>query len=644
MTGRLRTSAMRIHVGKESALTCWGRLILCVMLLNCTQYLGKKAPLDAAEDLHSYANNADVRVTHVDLDLHVDFDVKQLRGTCTLELAGESGELVLDTRELVIDKVEAAVSEQEFLDVEYELGEHDPVLGAPLRITLGGANRVRVHYATGLGASGLQWLTPRQTAGGEQPFLYTQSQAIHARSWIPLQDTPAVRATYSARIRTPRNLLAVMSAEMLSGTERTGEYKFTMPLAIPSYLIALAVGDIGFSPMSERTGVFAEHAMLASAAREFEDTEDMMQAVEQMYGPYRWGRYDILVLPPSFPFGGMENPRLTFVSPTVITGDKSLVSLIAHELAHSWSGNLVTNATWRDFWLNEGFTVYLEERIQEQVFGSDRSAMEALLEVEGLKREMADMDERDQILHVDLRGRDPDDGFTGVPYAKGAMFLRTLEKAVGRPVFDAYLRSYFEEFAFKSLTTGEFAKHLKENLLNRHPGDVQEISVEEWLQQPRLPTKRHEPESAELQQVVKLSQTWVDGAVDTQDLPVDSWTTQHWLRFLRVLPEDLPMERMEELDKAFRLTHSGNAEILSAWFLLSIRSGYNGIDEALEPFLLKVGRRKFVGPLYKELVKAGRYKDKIQQIYRKARPGYHPVLLQTLDPVLGWDIAGTPEY
>ncbi len=603
---------------------------LILLLISCAS-----RPGDPAKDLHSHANAAAVRMTHVDLDLDVDFEARRLRGICTLDVAGAEGDLVLDTRDLSIERVEASDGQAGFREVPFELGHADPILGAPLRIERGRGSKVRVKYSTGERASGLQWLEPAQTAGLRHPFLYTQSQAIHARSWIPLQDTPGARVTYSARVRTPPELLAVMSAEMLSGTERGGEYRFRMPLAIPSYLIALAVGDLAFRPTGERTGVYAEPSVVDAAAREFEDTEAMMRTVESLYGPYRWGRYDILVLPPAFPFGGMENPRLTFASPTVVAGDKSLVSLVAHELAHSWSGNLATNATWRDFWLNEGFTVYIEERIQEAVYGAERAAMESALEVEGLKNEMAAMDRRDQVLHVDLADRDPDEGFTGVPYIKGAMFLRTLEKAVGREAFDPFLRDYFEEFAFRSVTTAQFAAYLEAELLAGRPSVREAIPVRDWLELPGLPENRHEPVSAALAVAEASARRWGGGEVRAAQLETGDWTTQHWLRFLRSMPEGLAPERIAELDAAFGLTATGNAEILCDWLLLAVRNGYGAANGALRDFLTSVGRRKFLKPLYEELVKTAQGRERAAEIYAAARPGYHPMAVQTIDAIVG---------
>jgi leukotriene A-4 hydrolase/aminopeptidase len=592
------------------------------------------------QDLHSYSNPGEITVQHVSLDLSVDFEAKTLRGFATLAVkrqAGAKGPLVLDTRELNVSRTETSSDGGAFSETPFEIGEADKILGAPLRITIrDGATHVRVHYSTAPAASGLQWLEPAQTAGKKQPFLYSQSEPIHARSWIPLQDSPGVRVTYDATIRTPKNLAAVMSAEMSPGaaTERSGEYAFEMPQAIPAYLIAIGVGDLAFEQMSARTGVWSEPAIVGRAAAEFEDTEKMMQALEPLYGSYRWGRYDLLVLPPSFPFGGMENPRLTFATPTILAGDKSLVNLVAHELAHSWSGNLVTNATWRDFWLNEGFTVYLETRIQELVFGERRANMEAALEVEALKEEMKGFEPRDQILYVDLAGRDPDAGFTQVPYIKGMLFLRTIEQAVGREKFDAFLRAYFDHFAFQSITTGDFLGYLDEHLLSREPGLAEKLRIHEWIHEPGLPGNAALPVSDALRDVETLAKAWIGNPAELKQDSTAGWSTQEWLHFLRSLPEQLSTDPMRRLDEQFHLTEAGNSEIAHQWLLMSVRNRYEPAYARLEQFLTTVGRRKFLKPLYEELAKTPEGRERALRIYAKARSGYHPIAQATVDELL----------
>jgi leukotriene-A4 hydrolase len=605
------------------------------------------------EDAHSYSNPQSVKVTHVDLDWNVLFDKKILRGTATLmvervgELKTRLGYLILDTRDLTIEKVETSTSGARYFKAEFSLGATDKILGAPLNITMpSGTKFVRVHYATSPTASGLQWLEPAQTAGKKTPFMFSQAQAIHARSFIPIQDSPQVRITYTARVRTPKNLLAVMSAEGNSQTSaRGGDYRFKMTRPIPSYLIAIAVGDLQFRSLGRRTGVYTEPATLEKAAFELSDTEKMVAATEKIYGAYRWGRYDLLVLPPSFPFGGMENPMLTFATPTILAGDKSLVSLVAHELAHSWSGNLVTNATWRDFWLNEGFTTYLERRIIEAVYGLPRREMEATLGKRGLLEEMADLDERDEILYVDLKGRDPDEGFTGVPYEKGALFLRWLEEKVGRAKFDKFVRGYFDAHAFQSITTETFVNYLQKNLIDKQMSGggytsatlmtmVKREDVDEWIYKAGLPKNAPEPKSDAFEKVEAQAQNFASGKVAASAIQARAWTTQEWLHFLKSLPQDAGAQKMSELDRAFSLTKIGNSEIAFQWLLMSIKNNYAAADARLEEFLINIGRRKFVKPLFAELAKTEKGMTRAKAIYAKARPGYHPITQASIDEIL----------
>ena len=595
------------------------------------------------EDIHSYSNPQAVRVKNVDLDWTVSFEKKMLQGTATLSVSrGNSGDktapLILDTRDLNIEKTETSNDGKNFKQATFKLGATDKILGAPLTIELpSDAKFVRVFYSTSPNASGLQWLAPEQTAGKKQPFMFSQAQAIHARSFIPIQDSPQVRVTYSARVRTPKNLLAVMSAEGNSQTtQRGGDYNFKMTRAIPAYLIAIAVGDLQFKSLGKRTGVYTEPSMIEKSAFEFADTEKMVAATEKLFGAYRWGRYDLLVLPPSFPFGGMENPMLTFATPTILAGDKSLVSLVAHELAHSWSGNLVTNATWRDFWLNEGFTTYLERRIIEAVYGAPRREMEATLGRRSLEEEMLGLDDRDEILHVDLAGRDPDEGFTGVPYEKGALFLRHLEETVGRAKFDKFVRGYFDAHAFQSITTETFVNYLQKNLIAQNP-KVSRTDVDEWIYKAGLPKNAPQPKSDAFAKVETQVNAWLKNDITASGIQSTGWTTQEWLHFLTKLPTSIGAQRMAELDKAFDLTKIGNSEIAFQWLLMSIRNNYSPAYPRLEEFLTSIGRRKFVRPLFEELAKTPEGRTRAVAIYTKARSGYHPITAASVDTILKWE-------
>ena len=594
---------------------------------------------ESLKDIHSYGNPRQIAVNHVDLEIDVDFPRKILKGFATLSvlrsLAYPEGPLVLDTRDLAVKSTEASSDGVRFVPVRFELGTPDRILGAPLSVHLPAAAKfARIHYETRPAASGLQWLTPEQTAGKKHPYLFSQSQAIHARSWIPLQDSPGVRVTYSARVRVPPGMRALMSAENDPRVAADGQYRFSMPHPIPSYLIALAAGNIDRRSLSKRTAVYAEPPVLSKAAAEFDDMERMLEAAEDSYGPYRWSRYDVLVLPPSFPFGGMENPKLTFLTPTLLAGDRSLVAVVAHEAAHSWSGNLVTNATWSDFWLNEGFTTYIERRIQEKLYGPERAEMEALLERRELEAELKTLKPADQILYIDLKGRDPDDAVTQVAYVKGMLFLRSLEEQFGRDQFDSFLRDYFQNFAFKSITTIQFIEYLEKNLLGTNRSVSARIPVKQWIYEPGLPASAPLPKSDAFERVESLARSWLERRTLTAQLPAPRWTTHETLQFLRSLPQNLDRKRMAELDAVFHFTRSGNAEILQQWLLMSIRSHYETAYPKLESFLLEVGRRKYLKPLYQELASTPEGKKRALAIYAKARPRYHSIAQNTVDGLL----------
>jgi len=589
------------------------------------------------DDPHSHAKPNEIAVRHVSLDIGVDFDERRISGLATLELernSADATELVLDTWQLEI----AAVTLGDGTHALFELGDHDPLLGRSLTVHVGTSHTVVVHYATHPDARALQWLEPAQTASRKR-CLFTQSEPNLARSWVPLQDTPSVRIAYDATVRVPAELLALMSAE--NPTERTadGVYRFAMAQRVPAYLIALAVGDFEFRSLGERSGVYAEPSVVDAAAWEFADTESMMATAERLYGPYRWERYDMLVLPPSFPFGGMENPRLTFLTPTLLAGDRSLVSVIAHELAHSWSGNLVTNATWNDFWLNEGFTVYFETRIDEEVYGAEFAEMELQLGRQDLLTELPTLEPRNTWLELDLAGRDPDEGLSSVAYDKGQLFLRMLEQAVGRERFDVFLKDYFDRFAFQSMDTPTFLAHLISELLEPAGLTAEELSIEAWVHGPGLPDNAPVFASDAFDRAGQQAAHLVAGR-SAADLDTDGWSTHQWVHFTRALARDLDAAKLAEVDDAFDLSRSGNGEILEAWLQLAIDSGYvlesSVVDDSLASFLTRQGRLKYVKPLYKKLASTPKGLARAKRIYAVARPGYHPVATESIDRILGW--------
>lgn len=584
-------------------------------------------------DRHSFARPDQVAVRHVALDLSLDFDRRIAAGTCTLSIdrTDPDAPLMLDSSGLDITEVRDAASGT---PLSFSLGEVDAILGQALRIELAETTtRVAIQYATRPEeASAMQWLTAEQTSGSH-PFLFTQGQSILTRSWIPLQDSPGVRVTWNATIHAPKSLRPLMSAIRSGGNAGQG-WTFDMDKPVPSYLIALACGDLVKRDVSDRCAVWAEPAVVDKATAELEDMERMLSACEELFGPYRWERYDVLILPPAFPFGGMENPCLTFATPTILAGDKSLVALIAHELAHSWSGNLVTNATWRDFWLNEGFTVYLEQRIMEHVYGVERAKMEIALAMRGLAAELRRLPEPDQVLHVDLTGRNPDDGMTAVPYDKGAALLRRLEEVIGRAEFDALLRSWFDTHAFQSVTTADFEEWLSRQLLAEQPNVARQVDLGRWIHAGGLPADAPTPHAAAFEPVDAARQQVAEQKNAAALADCDDWTTQQWLRFLDGLPADATL--LTALDEARDFTDSGNSEILAAWLAIAIAADYQPAMPRLKQFLLEVGRRKFLVPLYKALLAAPNGKARAMAIYRQARPRYHSVSTNTLDKLLDW--------
>ncbi|MCU0454461.1 MAG: M1 family metallopeptidase [Bacteroidetes bacterium] len=587
-------------------------------------------------DPHSFARPEEVVVTHLHLDLTVSFERRQLSGTATLTIDNKTGapQLLLDTRDMTIEAVTLLPEDKA---ATWSLGETVPLLGQRLAVDIAPTTKqVAIRYATSPNAAALQWLEPAQTSGKKHPFLFTQSQAILARTWVPCQDGPGVRMTYSARIQVPPDLLALMSASNPTVRSRTGLYEFRMDQPIPSYLLALAVGDIAFKPVGARSGVYAEPSVIEKASWELADTEKMIEAAEKLYGPYRWERYDIIVLPPSFPFGGMENPRLTFATPTILAGDRSLVSLVAHELAHSWSGNLVTNATWNDFWLNEGFTTYFENRIMEATEGRPYSEMLAQLSLQDLRATVAELGDTSAMtkLKLDLEGRDPDEGVSDIAYNKGALFLRHLEEKVGREVWDIFLRNWFDEHAFRSSTTEEFVTYLQKKLIKGNQKFEKELDIHAWIYESGLPTTLPVITSEEFKRVDGEVDQWKSGAPPKQ-LSVTGWTTHHWLHFLKALPDQLTIQQMVALDAAFGFTRSGNSEILALWLQKAVASDYRKADGALESFLTGQGRRKFLRPLYAELAKTPDGMARAKAIYAKARPSYHSVSANTIDGILG---------
>jgi len=608
-------------------------------------------PVTDAVDVHTYARPEIARVYDVALDLTADFAAKTLSGTATLSISAAPGanQVVLDVKNLDIQDVRDEAGQP----LRYETGDNDAIKGQPLTVhfpafAANERRRIVIRYSTRPDAAALQWLSPSQTAGGEKPYLFSQGQAILTRTWVPTQDSPGIRQTYSARIVAPEDLTVVMSAEHLTpkgepAANGMKAWRFRMDHPIPPYLMALGIGDVDFAAFDERTGVYTEPSRLRATAWELESTAQMVDAAERLYGPYRWGRYDLLVLPPSFPFGGMENPRLTFATPTIIAGDRSLVSLVAHELAHSWSGNLVTNATWSDIWLNEGTTVYFENRIMEAVYGKDRAMQEQVLGWMTLQDELASNRPDDTKLHIDLTGRDPDDGLSEIPYEKGAAFLRTIERIVGRARFDAWLEGYFNRHAFQPMTAQGFLQDIRANLVKGDAALESELQLENWIYQPGLPSNAVAPVSHAFEPVDAAAVAFFRDKGPASAVPWADWNTQQRQRFLAWRPEGLragadwlTAAQLADLEAALNLANEGNAELTFAWLQIALAHRYQPAVATAEKFLTAQGRRKFVLPLFQTLWNEGDWGRPIaRRIYAEARPLYHPVTTGSVDQLVG---------
>jgi len=612
------------------------KLILATLFLTVIACQKKEQTEKATvvTDEHSYAKPELAVVKHLDLDIKVDFDTQTISGKASwlIDNVSKGNEIIFDENTLNITKVTLGDDEKE---TKFELGKDVEFHGKPLHVTIEPTTtKVNIYYSTTKEAVALQWLKPEQTADKKKPFLFSQGESVWSRTWIPCQDSPGVRFTYNAKVTVPKDLLAVMSAVNPQKKNDTGVYTFKQDKAIPSYLMAIAVGDIEFQSIDNRTGVYAEPSMLKKSAWEFTELGKMVVAAEKLYGPYRWGRYDVLVLPPSFPYGGMENPNLTFLTPGVIAGDRSLTSLLAHELGHSWSGNLVTNATWDDIWLNEGFTTYVEHRIGEAIFGKKEFEMQNVITRKELVDNVAEYGETspDTRLKVSLTGRNPDDGISMIPYVKGYAFLRVIENAVGREKFDVFIKNYFDAHAFKSITTEDFIKYYNENLIKGDKALADKIKAEDWIYKPGIPSNITPVSSADFDAIDKIQKSWRETGL--KGLSQKITTTSEKQYFIDHLPTDITPKEMEAIDAEFNFTKGGNFIIKRQWFVQAIIHQYKAANPAIEQFLVSISRTGSVMMLYKEMVKTPEGKVWAKQVFDKAKSGYHATTIQAVEGVL----------
>lgn len=608
--------------------------LLIIIVFAACQKKENTAKHEIVKDSHTFSKAAEAVVKHLDLDIKVDFDTQTISGKASwqIENVSKGNEIIFDENTLNITKVTLGDDEK---ITQFKLGKEVEFHGKPLHITIEpNTTKVNIYYSTTKESIALQWLKPEQTADKNKPFVFSQGESIWSRTWIPCQDSPGIRFTYSAKVTVPKDLMAVMSAVNPQQKNNTGIYTFKQEKAIPSYLMAIAVGDIEFKPIDNRTGVYAEHTVINKAKWEFAELGKMVNAAEKLFGPYQWGRYDVIVLPPSFPYGGMENPNLTFLTPTVLSGDRSLTSLLAHELGHSWSGNLVTNATWDDIWLNEGFTTYVEHRIGEEVFGVNEAKMQDVLSRKVLKTNLNEIgnDSPDSRLKVDTSERNPDDGLSEIPYEKGYAFLQTVEAAVGRKKFDKFLTNYFKDHAFQSITTEDFVDYFNKNLINDNKALADKIKLDEWVYKPGIPSNIIIPVSEDFNSIDNIQKTWRKTGVKKLSEKIKS--TNEKQHFIDYLPNDLTTQEMTAIDKEFNFTNGGNFVVRRQWFIQAIQHQYEEANPAIETFLTSYSRTGSLLPLYKEMIKTTEGKIWAKKVYVKAKAGYHATTIQAVEPLL----------
>ncbi|KAJ2823703.1 Leucyl aminopeptidase yscIV [Coemansia erecta] len=616
-------------------------------------------------DTCSLANLDQVTTDHIHLDLCVDFHTSTISGHATLTgtiLEDTVHSIVLDTNHLNIASVQVKQQNGEFVDTQYEhsLDAH-AAYGRALCIPLvpvpakGDTFCVRIGYATTSQGSAIQFLTPEQTLGKSHPYLFTQCQAIHARSLLPCQDSPSVKISYSASVRVPKPLTALMSA-IATGSSDEGDsivYSFEQKTTIPSYLVALVVGNLTSAKISDRCAVWSEPENIDACAWEFAEMENILQTAEDVVSPYLWGRYDLLVLPPSFPYGGMENPCLTFVTPTLLAGDRSLTNVLAHEIAHSWSGNLVTAKNWEHFWLNEGWTTYLERKITSRLSGEDARQLGLALGYKGLHDDVVriGVDSPLTALVPEFDGIDPDDAYSRVPYQKGSLLLYHLEQTLDPVIMKHITKMYVLEFSGRSITTGDFYDFLKRYvghyLDERAEAAFNAIDWDAWFKRPGMPPVQFTFDERPQRAPVELAEKWwaskdnlPDPVLEASKAQFDELLTPQKVIFLNTLASKLSStgshELLKSLDHVYKLTDTKNCEVRFKWLMLALKAKYLEATDAVVEMLTTQGRMKYTRPLYRELsAMSDDGRALAVKTFSSCASFYHPVCARLVKADLG---------
>ncbi|AEO63452.1 uncharacterized protein THITE_2108732 [Thermothielavioides terrestris NRRL 8126] len=601
-------------------------------------------------DPNTLSNYDQWRTKHTTANFTVDFNAKRLRGSVVLELESQtekaSNEIVLDSSHLDISSIRLNSAPSQW-EVKARSGPNgSPVyISVPHGAAKGEVVKLEIELATTDRCTALQWLTPAQTSNKKAPFMFSQCQAIHARSIFPCQDTPDVKSTYDFIIRSPHVVVAsgVPVPDATEDVDGDKVYKFQQKVPIPSYLFALASGDIASAPIGRCSSVATGPNELKASQWELQDDMDkFLDAAEKLVFPYQWGEYNVLVLPPSFPYGGMENPIFTFATPTIISGDRQNIDVIAHELSHSWSGNLVTSCSWEHFWLNEGWTMYLERRILASIHKNDAyfdfSAIIGWKHLEEAIEEFG-KDHEFTKLCISHKNIDPDDAFSTVPYEKGFHFIYYLERLVGRENFDKFIPHYFGKWANKSLDSYEFKDTFLEFFSTPEYASLKEkIAGIDWegrFYNTGLPPKP-EFDTSLVDVCFQLANQWKQKDFSPKPSDTSSWTGNQVLVFLNVIQnfeEPLTVEQSQTLGQVYGLADSKNAELKSAYYQIAMRAKDASSYPGVAALLGEVGRMKFVRPLYRSLNKVDR--DLALKTFEKNRDFYHPICRQLVEKDLG---------
>ena len=614
------------------------------------------------EDVNTYSNFQEIIQRKVDLEVDIDFEKKSMFGNIktTYEILNQSLEnIILDLHGPEISSVSLVNEEYENINLDYSIydkNEDKEALGTPLVINLSALKDkykkeydniflnkniiISIDFKTNENCNGIQYLTKEQTRTKSYPFMFTQCEAILCRTLFPIQDTPSVKSTYKVKtsISSPLTFLfgGILKSHYYDCATKKKINCFEQNIPIPSYLVAFVAGELEFAKISNRCGVWTEKGLASLAAKEFIDAEKYIEIAEKYLNhPYEWKIYNILVLPFSFPFGGMENPNLTFVTPALLAGDKSMSNVIGHEISHSWTGNLVTNKNWKNFWVNEGFTKFMERKLDKILLGEEMSKLESIVGNNSLISaiKMFGEDSHFTSLSPDYTGIDPDDGFSTIPYEKGYQFLCYLEEKVGEDNFQKIMGNYIEKYKYKSVDWTDFKsvyeEFVKQNYEGRNARKILNvIDWDKWVTEKGFPSYKMEFKSKYTEEVDQLINKFINKENNKENALklFKEWHTNVKLVFLeRILKnlENFDESIILEIKKELNLVEDYNDDIKAIWYEITLQKGMKDEIENVKNFLKTHGRLKYLKPLYFSWMKLDL--DDSMTFFEENKIIYHPI-------------------